>query len=91
MLAQKPDLLPALVDLAEVELRWGAPEKAIALLAAAGAGPKPDDRVLLTLAVAHATKDDPDKGKGKQGIGVRLTDLGVSEMRSISEIVGRDL
>lgn len=41
--------------------------------------------------VIWSTKESPDKGNGKQGVGVRLTDLGVAEMRSIADVVGRNL
>lgn len=41
--------------------------------------------------VIWSTKDTPEKGNGNKGIAVRLTDLALSEMRSISDVVGRDL
>jgi uncharacterized protein (TIGR02266 family) len=37
--------------------------------------------------VVWSTKDDPDKADGKQGIGVRLTDIGVQEMRDLAEFI----
>ncbi len=41
--------------------------------------------------VIWSTKDSPNKGNGNKGIAVRLTDLALSEMRSIADVVGRDL
>jgi hypothetical protein len=41
--------------------------------------------------VIWSTRESPEKGNGEQGVGVRLTDLGVAEMRSIAEVVGRNL
>jgi hypothetical protein len=41
--------------------------------------------------VIWSTRESPEKGNGEQGVGVRLTDLGVAEMRSIADVVGRNL
>ena len=38
--------------------------------------------------VVWSTKDNPEKAEGKQGIGVRLTDIGVKEMRDLAEFIG---
>ena len=41
--------------------------------------------------VVWSTKDSPDKARGKKGAGVRLTDLGIAEMRAIAGSVGQKL
>ena len=41
--------------------------------------------------VVWSTRDSPDKGAGKQGIGVRLTEVGIAEMRTIAARVAQEL
>jgi hypothetical protein len=37
--------------------------------------------------VVWSTKDDPAKHSQKRGIGVRLTDIGVQEMRILAQFI----
>ncbi len=41
--------------------------------------------------VVWSTRDSPDKGCGRIGAAVRLTDIGIAEMRAISTGVGQEL
>ena len=41
--------------------------------------------------VIWTTKEAPDKANGKHGVGVRLMELAVAEMRNIADAVGREL
>ena len=41
--------------------------------------------------VIWTTKESPDKAHGKNGVGVRLMDIAVAEMRRIADAVGREL
>jgi Tfp pilus assembly protein PilZ len=41
--------------------------------------------------VVWSTKDSPEKAHGRRGAAVRLTDLGISQMRAISSDVGNAL
>ena len=41
--------------------------------------------------VVWSTKDSPEKGRGKVGAAIRLTEVGIAEMRSIAAQVGQDL
>ena len=41
--------------------------------------------------VVWSTKDSPEKGAGKHGIGIRLTEVGIAEMRTIASGVGQEL
>jgi uncharacterized protein (TIGR02266 family) len=41
--------------------------------------------------VVWSTKDSPERGGGAQGIGVRLMDIGVREMRVLNDFIERRL
>ena len=41
--------------------------------------------------VVWSTKDSPEKGGGKNGMAVRLTEVGIAEMRTIASRVGQEL
>lgn len=41
--------------------------------------------------VVWSTKEAPSKGGGRKGIGVRLSDIGIADMRLLAECVGRNL
>ena len=41
--------------------------------------------------VIWTTREAPEKANGKKGVGVRLMDLAVADMRNIADVVGRGL
>ena len=41
--------------------------------------------------VVWSTKDSPERGQGKEGIGVRLMEIGVREMRLLNEFIERQI
>ena len=41
--------------------------------------------------VVWSTKDSPDRARAKKGIGVRLVNIGIAEMRHLAASVGRSL
>ena len=41
--------------------------------------------------VVWSTKESPERGQGMKGIGVRLMDIGVQEMRTLNEFIEQEL
>jgi hypothetical protein len=54
--------------------------------------PGPEDRTIRCKGfVVWSTKSSPEKSPGMQGVGVRLAEIGVQEMRDLAAFIGLQL
>jgi uncharacterized protein (TIGR02266 family) len=53
--------------------------------------PSPSRTIRCKGFVVWSTRSHPDRAPGKQGVGIRLTDIGIADMRVLNEFIASQL